>query len=110
MRFLWWTFLCLVITVPLTLAGALFLATEDQPRVQRTAVFTPENIERAKRILDKNDPRKMKPGVLRTISVNAEDVDLAANYLANRYGRGSARIVLKGSTAFINASTQVPGI
>ncbi len=110
MRFVWWTFLCLVITVPLTLAGALFLATEDQPRVQRTAAFTPENIERAKRILDKNDPRKMKPGVLRTISANEEDTDLAANYLANRYGRGSARIGLKGGTAFINASTQVPGI
>lgn len=110
MRFLWLTFLCLVITVPLALAGAVFLATEDQPRVQRTAVFTPENIERAKRILDKNDPRKMKPGVLRTISVNAEDVDLAANYLANRYGRGSARIVLQGGTAFINASMQMPGI
>ena len=39
-----------------------------------------------------------------------EDADLAANYLANRYGRGSARLVLQRGTAFINASTQIPGI
>src|SRR5262245_20996826 len=110
MRVLWWTFLGLVLAVPLTLAGAVFLMLEEQPRVQRTAAFTPENIERAKRILDKNDPRKMKPGVLRTVVMNEEDVDLAANYLANSYGHGSAHIALKGGTAFINASMQMPGI
>jgi hypothetical protein len=103
-------FLGLVLAVPLTLASIIFLAIEEQPRVQRPVAFTPENIERAKRILAKNDPRKMKPGVLRTLVMNEEDVDLAANYLADRYGRGSARVVLKGGTAFINASTQVPGI
>ena len=110
MRFFLRTFLWLILALLLTLTGLVFLALEDQPRVHRSAAFTPENIERAKRILDKNDPRKMQPGVLRTISVRQEDADLAANYLANRYGRGSARIVLQGGTAFIDASTQVAGI
>jgi hypothetical protein len=110
MRIFWWMLLGLTIVVSLILVGAVFLVIEAQPRVQRTAAFTPENIERAKRILDKNDPRKMKYGVLRTIVMNEEDVDLAANYLANRYGCGSARIVLKGGTAFIQVSTRIPGI
>lgn len=110
MRFVLRTFLWLMIALLLTLTGLVFLAIEGQPRVHRTAEFTPENIERAKRILDKNDPRKMKPGVLRTITVRQEDADLAANYLAHRYGRGSARLVLQRGTAFINTSTQIPAI
>ena len=110
MRFVLRTFLWLMIALLLTLTGLIFFALEDQPRVQRSAEFTPENIERARRILDENDPRKMKPGLLRTIAVRQEDADLAANYLANRYVRGSARLVLQRGTAFIKASTQIPGI
>ena len=104
------TFFWLILAVLLTLIGLTFFALEDQPRMQRTAEFTPENIERARRTLDQNDPRKMQPGVLRTLSVRQEDADLAVNYLANHYGRGSACIVLQSGTAVINASMQIPGL
>lgn len=86
----------------------LFLAIDNYPAVDRVAEITPQNIERAKRILDHNDPRRLKSGARRTISVSPGDLDLAANYLAHRYARGSARVVLKDGTAQINASAQLP--
>jgi hypothetical protein len=101
-------FLWFFLMVPLALAGVAFIAIDDHPTVDRAAEITPANIERAKRILEKNDPRKMKPGAVRTISVSQGDFDLAANYLAHRYGNGSARTTLESDTAQINASLRVP--
>ncbi|MEK7249592.1 MAG: hypothetical protein AAB209_04135, partial [Bacteroidota bacterium] len=94
MRLIFRLILLFLFLVPLALVGAVFLAVDDQPRVHRTAEVTPANIERARRILDRNDPRKLQSGVRRTITISQQDFDLAANYLANRYSRGSARVVL----------------
>ena len=88
-------FLIAIIGLPLLLAAALYLAVEDRPLISRAAEIKPENIERARRIVERNDPRKMRPGVLRTIAITGPDLDLAVNYLANRYARGSAAVVLQ---------------
>jgi hypothetical protein len=110
MPFLLRLFLLFTLTVPLALAGAAFIAIDDHPTVDRAAEISPANIERAKRILEKNDPRKLKPGAVRTISVSQGDFDLAANYLAHRYGNGSARTTLESAAAQINASLRLPMI
>jgi hypothetical protein len=110
MAFLLRLFLLFTLAVPLALAGLAFIAVDDHPTVDRAAEVTPANIERAKRILEKNDPRKLKPGAVRTISVSQGDFDLAANYLAQRYGNGSARTTLESATAQINASLPLPMI
>ncbi len=108
MRLLLRLFLVFIFVVPLALVGAVFLAIDDHPAVERAAEITPQNIERAKRILDNNDPRKLKSGARRTIAVSQGDFDLAVNYLAHRYAHGSARVVLKDRAAQINASAQLP--
>lgn len=92
----------------LALASIVFLAVDNQPTVNRTAEITPADIERAKRILEQNDPRKLRSGVVRTISLSQQDLDVAANYLASHYGHGGSRVVLKANTVAINASVQVP--
>src|SRR5437867_3079459 len=78
MRFFLKFMLFFVFAVPLALAGVVFLAVDDHPKINRAAEITPDNIGRAKRILDKNDPRNLKPGAVRTISVSEPDLDLAA--------------------------------
>lgn len=108
MRFLLKLIVLLIFGVPLALACALFLAVDNHPAVERAAEITPQNIERAKRILDDNDPRTLKSGARRTISVSQGDFDLAVNYLVHRYARGSARVVLKEGAAQINASAELP--
>ena len=84
----------LTLGVPIALLGAAFVAVDSQPLLTRTAEIAPEKSARARRIVERNDPRRMRPGVLRSILIGNEDLDLAANYLANRYARGSASVVL----------------
>ena len=108
MRLLLRLFLFLVLLSTLALVGVVFLAIDDHPAVERDAEITPANIERAKRILDNNDPRKLKSGARRTVSINQGDFDLAVNYLVHRYVNGSARVMLNSGAARIDASAPLP--
>ncbi len=92
------------------IAAVLYFAIDSAPRVSAAASLTPAHIERAKRLLDRNDPRTLRPGVLRTITVSEEDLDLAVNYLANRFGKGSSRIELSEGKAHAQASVLLPSI
>ncbi len=99
----------LIILSPLALGGLLYLAIETQPTIaSRNPEITPASVARAKRIIEQNDPRKMKSGDRRTISTSAADLDLAANYLAHYYGRGSARVRLHSGGAQAGASLRLP--
>lgn len=100
----------LLIALPLALAGLIYLAVDTQPTVNRAAEITPSNIERAKRILDQNDPRRLKPGARRTIVIAEGDLDLAANYLARQYFAGGARIDLRRGALGLGASLRAPAL
>jgi hypothetical protein len=63
---------------------------------------------RASRIIEQNDPRKMKSGDQRTLTTSAADLDLAVNYLAHLYGHGSAHLQLDNGSARIAASLRLP--
>ena len=108
MRFIVYVFLLLLIAIPFAFSDILYLMMAEQPAVNRTAEFTPAHIERAKRIVEKNDPRTMKSGVLRTLVLSQEEIDLAVNYLVNQYARGSSRIVLQPGKVMLSASFELP--
>ncbi len=102
-----WLLLALLMT-PLLLLAALFVAIDDKPSITGQAALTPAHVERARWLLARNDPRRMRAGVLRTVVVSQEDLDLAANYLANRYLGGASRIVLQDGRATVVASLALP--
>ncbi len=81
---------------------------QNAPLVVRKADISPADIERAKRILEKHDPRKAKSGTLRTIVVSQQDVDLLLNYAANQFRNASTRVVLRRGAAKVQASLEVP--
>jgi uncharacterized protein YfiM (DUF2279 family) len=110
MCFLFKLILFLIFALPLILAGVVYLAIDTEPNINRAAEITPASIERAKRILEQNDPRKLKSGARRTISVGASDLDLAANYLARQYAAGGARVQLNRGVAQVGASLRLPMI
>jgi len=97
-----------VLALPFALVGAVLLALEDRPLVARPPVLGPAQVERVKRILDDNDPRRLKPGVQRTVSLSQQDLDLLANYFAGRYARGGARIALRPGVATVAATAELP--
>ena len=112
MRLIFKTFLILlllaIIGLPLAIVGMAFFAIDDAPLLTRAAEIKPENIARAKRIIERNDPRKMKPGTLRGIVVGNEDLDLAVNYLAQQFANGRAQTVLREGGLQLRASLTLP--
>ena len=82
MRLLFKLVLLTIAVVTLALAAIVYFALDSAPQIQRSADISPASIERAKRIIEQNDPRRLKPGVRRTIAIGEGDLDLAANYLA----------------------------
>ncbi len=100
----------LALLVPFAGAFAAYLAIDGRPAIDRAAEFTPDNIERAKRILDEHDPRKRRGSRERVITVTAAEVDLAANYLLNRYAEGSGRVELANGRAHVAASLPMPAV
>jgi len=107
-RYLAWAMALCLLTLLSAIGIAAYLAIDDRPMVNRKAEFTPAHIERAIRIAEKNDPHTMRSGVLRTISLSQEDLDLALNYLAGRYAGASTRIALLAGTAAVAASFELP--
>lgn len=100
--------LVLLVLAPLLVLTTVWLMVDNTAAVVRPPVFTPAHIERAKRLLDRNDPRRMRPGVLRTVLVSQEDLELTVNYLASRYARGAARVVLLNGSATAHATFELP--
>ena len=108
MRSLLRLLLLVVLAIPVLAAAAIFLAIDETALVARQAAFTPAHIERARWLLARHDPRYMRSGVLRTIVVSQEDLDLTVNYLANQYAGGASEIVLQEGRATVRASIALP--
>lgn len=110
MRWLRWVFrilLLFVIGVPLALVGAVVASFEDRPTVVRPLEITPQQTERAKRLLGAHDPRKLPLEVVRTFAITREDLDLGLNVLLSQRG-GAAQIALVPGTLMLWASVKAP--
>ena len=84
----------------LTLFGILLVVFEEKPRINRQVILAPEHVERAKKIINIHR-YQVRPGMTAVAEVRSEDVDLAANYLANRFVKGSAQVTLADHNAHI---------
>ena len=110
MRFVSKIILVLVVTIPLAAAWSLYLAVDREPMVRRAAEVTPANIQRAKQIIEQNNPRGLRSGNRQSVTISQQDLDLAANYLAYFYANGSARLILHNDKAELTASLRPPRI
>lgn len=97
-----------IVAVPLAALALAWAMLSDVPLIARTADIRPESIARARRILESNDPRRMRPGMLRGVVINAADLDLAANYAAQQALRGSASVRLQPGVMTVRASLPLP--
>jgi hypothetical protein len=98
-----------LVAIPLVLVAALWLAIEDQPRIDRKVILTPEHVGRAKEIIDTHRKR-VAPGTLAVARVRPSDADLAANYLVSRLGNGSAQLTISDGSAVIRLGLPIPSI
>ena len=91
----------------LTLFVILLVVFEEKPRIDRQIILAPEHVERVKKIIDIHR-YQVRPGMTAVASVRSEDVDLAANYLVNRFVKGSAEVTLANHNAHILLSIPTP--
>ncbi len=106
-KFLWVLTVCLFASV-LILAAILLTVFEDKPRINRQVILVPEHVKRAKQIIDVHR-YLVRPGMTAVARVQSEDADLAANYLANRFVKGSAQVTLADHSAHVLLSIPTPG-
>lgn len=98
---------CLFASV-LVLFAVLLAVFEERPRINRQVILTPEHIQRAKQIINVHRYR-VRPGMVAVVKVLSEDADLAANYLVNRFVKGSAQVTLANHSAHVLLSIPTPG-
>lgn len=87
-------------------AAALILAIENEPRIVREVSLSPEYIARAKQIIDTY--RDQSNPEITTANILSADIDIAANYLANRLGKGSAKVSTADGSAQLDISIPLP--
>ncbi|WP_124947072.1 hypothetical protein [Sulfurirhabdus autotrophica] len=88
----------------------IWLALSSKPAVPESANLSHLDIARAEAILRQNNPRYLVPGTLHSITINQQDLSLAANYLLHRTGHGGARIDITENAMQVESSIKLPAI
>jgi hypothetical protein len=83
---------CLVAIISV-IAMLLFFGISDQPELKLDWTMTQADVNRAKKIL--HEGSKTRPDEIGTIELSLADLNLAGNYLLNRFNKGKAIIALK---------------
>lgn len=78
-------FYCLVPSIVLGLPALLWLAVEETPRVGESDQLAVEDLERAKRLLRDLDPRQIKEGETRRLTLTERDVSLLVDQVVSRW-------------------------
>ncbi|MPZ43460.1 MAG: hypothetical protein GEV05_08675 [Betaproteobacteria bacterium] len=94
------SFALVVLALPAAVLALAWLTLDDRPLVVRNVQLTQEQVARAQALAKAHDPRTARAGALRTITLSAEDVDIAANYLVAPYGGGAKVALQPGAVAF----------
>ena len=105
-KFFWFLTFVLFASI-LMLFGILFVVFEENPRIDRQVILAPEHVERAKNIINIHR-YQAQPGMPAVARVGSKEVDLAANYLANRFVKGSAQVSLADHSAHVLLSIPAP--
>jgi hypothetical protein len=90
----------------LIIAMLIFFGIGDKPEVQLGWSLTHADIDRAKKIL--HEGSKTRPDEIGTIELSQADLNLAANYLLNRYSKSAAKIELKNHKVRFNVTMTLP--
>jgi len=100
------------------LAAGLWLAVERAPRVQGQGVaVSVDDIDRARRLLEHNDPRTALPGITRAVLLSQRDLELVIQQAGQRLGGGGGgaaggrargRVRLQPGLALVEASLALP--
>jgi len=92
------------------LVAGLWLAIERVPRVAAPGTsVSVDDIDRARRLLERNDPRHALPGITRAVVLSQRDLELVIKQAGQRLGAGGrGRVRLQPGLAVVEASLALP--
>ena len=99
--------LCLL-CIPLALAWVAYQAIDDQALLTAAPNVSPARVASAQRLIARNDPRKQPAGVLRSVQLGEDELNLALVYLASRYPHTRAQISLQEGAVQVRSSSFLP--
>ncbi len=88
MRFFLRLFGIAIISLPFILVALLYNGVQQTPLVTKNIALKHSDIARAKKIIAKNDPRKLREGQQKSVTVSAQDISVALNYLRAQVIKG----------------------
>lgn len=108
MRILLRAFLLLIVLTPFALGALVWFALAEQPALNTDMNLSHRNIERAKAIIKRHDPRHAASGSAGSIAISEQDLSLAANYLLRRILRGAVEIKVGDGAMDISGTAHLP--
>jgi hypothetical protein len=101
-------FLLAIVVVTLGFGAAAYLAVDGEPLVSGNRRLGQAQVERAKQLVARNDPRKLRHGEVHTVVLSEQDVTLLCHYLLSRFGSGGAAAQITPETLQLAASVKLP--
>ena len=106
MKILLRIFLLLLCALILLCVMLVIFGVSDTPEIELSWSLTRDDIVRAKKVL--HEGAKTKPDEIATIELSHADLNLAANYLLNRYSKSAVQISLKENKLKFVVTTTLP--
>ncbi len=100
--------LLLLSLLPIGLGLLVLLALEPAPKIEVAAALTHRDIDRARKIIARNNPYRLKAGALYNLRLSENDLTLAANYLIKNRAAGGALVKLSPGKLHLQASFKLP--
>ncbi len=95
-----------LVAAPLAVLLALALAVQRQPAVEGAPELTPALIGRAQRTLRQLDPRRARAGMVRTVRIDGDDLNLLVSYAASRASIAMS-VVVQDGRAIVRATLPI---
>jgi hypothetical protein len=98
--------LWLLYAIIISLLLIIYFGVSDKPNLTVAWTMTSNDIARAKKIL--NEGSKNNVDAIGTLELSQADVNLAANYLANRYTKSAVQVILQHDKLKVLVSATLP--
>jgi hypothetical protein len=108
MRFLFKALAATVLALALAASALLWAALDAAPTVAPAPAVTVADIDRALRLLQRNDPRGKLPGIIRSVSLTPRDLGLLITQAGRRYGEPRVQVQLHAGSAQLLVSLPLP--
>ncbi len=101
--------LLLILLLPIVgLPALVLLAIDEGPTRAGSVQLRPEDIDRAKAVLNRNDPRGLEPGEIATRWIDESELSLAVGYALSQLTAGGAAIRMHPGRAYADFSVALP--